>query len=76
MASLTITFTVPETEDKCWTPDGVQCFYDAVLKQAHFKVGMMLAKAHAENNTLMVQHHQRQMDVITSVKVDGIELFN
>lgn len=76
MATLTITFDVPETEDKCWTPDGIQCFYDAVLRQAHFQATRSKIEAIIKDDKIMEGYFQRQLDVITSVKVDGIELLN
>ena len=70
LASVTVTFEVPETGDKCWTPDGVQCFYDAVIKQAHVRVTRSLIAAITKDDKTMQGHFQRRLDVINSVKVE------
>lgn len=79
MVTLTVEITVPpvsETGDLCWTPDGVQCFYDAVLKQAHYQVSKMLIGAISDQNVAMQQHHQLQLDIVSSVTVNGIKVFD
>lgn len=74
MANLTITFDVPETEDLCWTQDGIQCFHDAILTQARFQVTRSLMDSIPKDDEVMQAHYQRQLDVIDSVRVNGAEL--
>lgn len=68
MAQITITFDVPETNDKCWTEDGVQCFYDAVVNPAHWDTQRRVMTT---DNGVMREYYRRRLAVINSLAVDG-----
>ena len=53
--------------------DGIQCFHDAILTQARFQVTRSLVDSIHKDDEVMQAHHQRQLDVIDSVKVDGVK---
>ena len=73
-ATLTVIFTVPTTDDKCWTPDGVQCFMHNVLRLAYTQALQSLMRAQRDRNENMQRYFQSQIDVINSVSVNGVTL--
>ena len=76
MATISVTFDVPETDDLCWTPDGIQCFYDAVLKQAHFQTVKSLTETYITGDVSMQEFYQKRLSVIQSVSVNGEKCFD
>ena len=68
-ATVTVTFDIPETGDLCWTPDGIQCLHDSVIRPALRELTRRQALADDESLKQFIQH---KIDVLESLTITGV----